>query len=320
MTATIRDSTYKDQRAITVESTLIRAQLLPNTGAKLCSLVYKPLDLELLLQRPGERYLLQPYGGSFVDGECAGLDDMFPTIDACCYEGYPWQGIQIPDHGEVWSLPWQCTRQDGALHLQTHGVRFPYRLEKSVRFSSEDTLRLDYRLANLSPFPFGFLWAAHSMFVLEEGCELALPPSVRSVVTVLNYAGDLGGYGDEHPWPVFTLPDGRRRDLRCLQPKSAGHMAKYYVKGALSEGWCALRYPRRGIVLALSFPADRVPYLGILPDEGGWQDLYAIFIEPATAPYDRPDVARLHGALSAVPGQGTYDWHLEISIREEQHG
>ncbi len=92
MIPTIRPTLYKDQLAITLESETIAAQFLPGVGAKLCSLIYKPANLELLLQRPAEKYLLAPYDGGYVtEGECSGFDEMFPSIDKSFYEGYPWQ-------------------------------------------------------------------------------------------------------------------------------------------------------------------------------------------------------------------------------------
>lgn len=68
------------------------------------------------------------------------------------------------------------------------------------------------------------------------------------------------------------------------------------------------------LTLRLEFPVEQVPYLGVLPNEGGWQDLYNIFLEPATGPLDRLDVARLHGQHSTVAGGGTYEWHLAIGL------
>lgn len=310
----VYESQYKDQPAVSIESELLLAQFLPSIGAKMCSLRYKPLGMELLVQRPGQQYLLQPYDGNYVAAECSGLDDMFPTIDACFYEEYPWQGTRLPDHGEVWSIPWDWLVEAEQLLFKVCGVRFPYRLEKRVSFSDETVLRLDYRLVNLSSFDFDFLWAAHPMFNLQEGAELVLPPEVSRVVTTLSFSGSLGRYGDEFPWPIFDLPDGRRRDLRQIRPPGARDAAKYFVKGKLPEGWCAVKYHQSDFSLALSFPVEKVPYLAILPNEGGWQELYNIFLEPCTAPFDRPDVARLHHQVSTLPAKSVYSWYLNISI------
>src|SRR5512133_2380160 len=142
MSAVCHVSRYKDQPAVTLESAMLAAQFLPGIGAKLCSLVYKPAGVELLLQRPAPEYRQAPYDGDYVaQGECSGFDEMFPSIDRGFYEAYPWRGTPLPDHGEVWSLPWEYSERDAELEFSVHGVRFPYRLEKWVRFTDEGTLR-----------------------------------------------------------------------------------------------------------------------------------------------------------------------------------
>ena len=82
----------------------------------------------------------------------------------------------------------------------------------------------------------------------------------------------------------------------------------------MPEGWCALTYPVSGFMLRLAWPAEQVPYLAILPDEGGWQDLYSIFLEPATASFDRLDVARVRGMCSRVQAGTSYAWYLSIHL------
>ncbi len=310
----IYSSLYKDQTAVTIESESIRAQFLPGIGAKMASLVYKPLQCELLVQRPAEKYLLQPFDGDYVAGECSGFDDMFPTIDKCFYESYPWQGTPLADHGEVWSLPWEHSSLNDRLHMKVHGVRFPYLLEKWISFTSDDILRLDYRVTNLSNFDFDFMWAAHTMFYLEEGARLVLPDGIQNIISTLSFSGQLGNYGDEFPWPCFTAANGAERDLRQIQPKTVKNAEKYFIKGKMPQGYCGLTFPKSNFSLFLSFPVEKVPYFGILPNEGGWQDLYNIFLEPGTASLDRLDVARLHKEYSTVKANSTYDWHLNFSF------
>lgn len=316
MKTSISSSMYKDQRAVTIETDRLRAQFLPERGAKLASLVYKPINYELLVQRPAPQYSIQPFDGDYVAAECSGLDDMFPTIDACYYDRYPWAGIKMADHGEVWNLPWEETRERESLHFSVNGVRFPYRLEKQVHFTGESILRFDYRLTNLSVFDFDFLWAAHPMFNLEEGAELVLPEGVQHIVCTLDVPGKLGRYGDEFPWPICTLPDGSQRDFRKMRPKTARDAYKYFIKEEMPEGWCGVKYHQSNFSLVLSFPVAQVPYLGILPNEGGWQDLYNIFLEPCTAPFDHPDAARYRGQGSTIKGRAIYEWHLNLTLAE----
>ncbi len=312
---TIYNAHYKDQPAVTLESDVLRVQFLPTIGAKLCSLVYKPLNRELMVQNPSANYLLQPYDGHYESAECSGFDDMFPTIDTCYYEAYPWQGTKMADHGEVWSLAWGSKIENDQLALSTYGVRFPYKLDKQVFFAAPHILRMEYTLTNLSDFDFQFLWAAHTMINLEDKVELVLPTGVERVVSC-SHSGSMGGYGLEAAWPQFTQADGSARDLSRLRPISTGKSEKYYVKGALPEGWCGLKYHASDFALALSFPVKTVPYLGVLPNEGGWRGIHNIFLEPATASFDRPDVARLRGEGSVVRARSTYAWYLNISLAE----
>ncbi|MCX6019964.1 MAG: hypothetical protein NTZ50_15945 [Chloroflexi bacterium] len=307
-------SRYKDQPAVTLESGALRAQFLPSIGGKLCSLVYMPQQFDVLIHKPGDHYRLQPYDGVYVDGECSGLDDMFPTIDACHCEQFPWQGTRLPDHGEVWSLPWETTIDGERLHMSVHGVRLPYRLEKTISFTDAHTLHIEYALENFSQFGFDCLWAAHPMFVLDEDCEIDLPQSVQKIVNVFSSDGSLGKYGDEFDWPLATQPNGELRDLHRVAPPSAARTAKFYVKGRMPEGWCALTYPSRKLRLRMNFNADVVPYLGILPNENGFQNLYNMFLEPATSSFDRPDVARLRGEGTHLSGGETRTWHLDITL------
>lgn len=312
----IYPTVYKDQPAITIESETICAQFLPSTGAKMASLIYKPKQYELLVQRPGEKYLLQPFDGDYVAGECSGFDDMFPTIDTFFYDRFPWQGTKMADHGEVWSLPYALELEDKRLHFTVHGVRFPYRLEKRVSFTGTGILHLDYQLTNLSPFDFDFVWAGHNMINLEEGVELFLPPGVQKITRTFAMGAETAQYGDVMDWPVGKLADGSLRDFRRIRPKSARSADKYYINGRMPEGWCGLKYPDSNFSMALSFPIETVPYLGVLPNEGGWQDIYNIFLEPCTGTFDRPDIARYRGEGSTVKGNSIYTWHLNFSMAE----
>ena len=315
MIASIRASTFKDIPALTIESTELTAQFLPGIGSNLCSLRARRTGKELMIQRPGAIYKQGRYDSDYVaDGECAGMDDMLPSIDRCFYESPPWRGTAIPDHGELWSLPWTAGIEGESIHFSVDGIRFPYRLHKRVSFSEPGTLRIEYTLNNRAPFAFDFLWAAHPMFALEEGARLALPDGIGEVVTALRFNGTLGNYGTISSWPIATDASGNPIDLRRPRTRAAGDAVKYFVRGRMPEGWCSLTYPESHLRLILRFPADRVPYLGILVNEGGWQGLYNIFLEPSTAALDRLDVARLRGEFSTIEPNGEYRWYMEIAI------
>jgi hypothetical protein len=312
----IYKSAYKDQEALTLESDVLKAQFLPHIGSRMCSLIYKPLDLELLTQRDNKEYRMQSYDKDYLKGECSGFDEMFPTINEDYYQEYPWKGIKIPDHGEVWALPWDLSMEEDKIVMQVNGIRFPYKLKKVVSFLDESILRIGYELINPSPFDLDYLWAAHAMFILEEEAEIILPPGVDKIISTMSYSDRLGSYGDEFSWPAFMGKDGKVEKLNIIRPRSFKDSSKYYIRGKMPQGWCALRYPYSSIILALSFPKDTVPYLGILPNEGGWQDLYNIFLEPCTSSFDSINAAKLRGQCSSIPAGSNISWYLNITVSD----
>ncbi len=115
-------------------------------------------------------------------------------------------------------------------------------------------------------------------------------------------------------WPVFKDKAGRSYLADISRPKSVKGFEKYYFDNKLRDGWALLKYPEGGKTLKVAFSADTVPYLGILMNENGWDDLYQIIIEPCTVCYDRPDLAGRRGQVSRVAGNGAYEWFVEITL------
>ena len=57
----IYTSHYKDQPAITLETSHVRAQVLPSLGGKVSALVSLDHNFDVLVHRPGSTYGIQPY-------------------------------------------------------------------------------------------------------------------------------------------------------------------------------------------------------------------------------------------------------------------
>lgn len=309
---TIRTSNYKNKKSVVLENDHMLASFIPEPGGKMVSLISKETGYEFLVQRHGDVYRDQPYNGIYIEGECSGYDDMFPTIDNCIYQNDPWKGVEMGDHGEVWCMPWDCTITENRLELSVTGKRFPYTLYKTVFFTSNDTLRIAYRLENKSGFDFEFLWAGHFMFNMEEGTQVIVPWDCKRAISILTNTGK--SYGEEMDWPDFKDGKGNlyRADI-ARHPSNKG-FEKYYFRDALKEGRCELKYPDRKKKITISFPVHSVPYLGILMNEKGWDDLYNIFIEPCTVCYDRPDLAKQHGQVSKVNGNSSYEWYIDLTL------
>lgn len=310
----ISEGRYKNQKAIIVENENLSMSFLPDTGANLASVVLKEENFEFMVQRPEREYRRVEFGGDYVEAECSGMDDMFPTIDRCYYERFPWSGTELADHGEVWNLAADVNvKGDDRVDFTFHGVRLPYVFHKNVSIIEKNTVRIDYSAENNTDFEMDFLWAGHTMLQAEPGTRVIVPEDCICAQAVFTDSGRIGAYGEEFDYPVYREKDGSLRDMSVMGERQKDS-EKYYLKYPLTEGMCGIERTN-GRSFTYRFPADRVPYLGLLQNFGGFREMYNMFLEPCTSPFDRPDVARLMKKNCVIPPRSAYDWYLEITVR-----
>ena len=113
MGTNIYESFYKDVESVVVENDKLKAHFCPNWEEKMASLVWKETGREFLSQAHNPKYKIPRYDGIYVDAECSGFDDMFPTIDVCYYETYPWNGENFRSRGGI-------QLSAGVIKLRTH--------------------------------------------------------------------------------------------------------------------------------------------------------------------------------------------------------
>ena len=307
-------SHYKDQPSYILETELLRAEFVER-GARMVSLRHKTCGFEFLYQQPGETYVKPEYGKRLVPTQSAGFDDMFPNIDECFSDEDPWKGTTFPDHGEAWSLDWGVTASADVLCASYHGVRLPYRLSRRVAFESSAALRLDYRLENLSPFPFSYIWSAHPMLVAPAGARIGFPADCRRALAVASESGRLGSYGNEIAWPIHTDTEGIEHDLSIVREPAIHDHEKYFFKNRLTGGWCSISYPAPQLRLTLEFPVDLLPYAAVVLGEGWMQGRDSfLLLEPCTAPFDRIDLSKRFTSGSNIGCRETIEWFLRFAV------
>jgi hypothetical protein len=313
MKISISQVKHKNLDALLMESDLLALTIIPESGAKIQSVYHKSAQKELLYQSGREEFRKAVYGARFDSGDFSGFDEVFPSIDECFYPSGPWAGTPIPDHGEVWALPWDYKIDENSVTLSVHGVRFPYRIEKKVEFLRENSFRLSYQALNLSDFDFDFIWCPHPFFVCDENTRVVLPPSVKKVISTCSLENKLGDYGSIHSWPVTETSTGEKYDITdVMHPQYAGKCEKFYALNQPPEGWCALRNTSSGETIGLSYPADKLPYLGVW--EGIINDQYISALEPVTGSLDRLDVSRLVGKAGLIKAKSNYERFLNLTI------
>lgn len=315
----IYDTDYKGISAICLETANIRAIFLPNQGAKLCSLIWKRTGREYIYQGKTTRYQIAQYGQNYLLGECAGMDEMFPTIDACYYDHAPWEGIFLPDHGEVWALPWNYEVQEEKLIMMVKGVKLPYELWMSVAVQNDDTLHMEYEARNLSTSPMEYIWAAHMMLAAEEGCRFEFAADLKKAYAVMSDSGTIGRPGDVFEYPYVKQENGAMYDASRYRGNQADDYQKFYFADKLKahQGWGRICYPDES-KLTIAFPPKEVPYLGAIQAEGGSLNLRCMFLEPCTGAFDSLQKAREYGMNSVLGAEEKKRWSLDIKINQEE--
>jgi hypothetical protein len=303
----IKESKYKDLHALEVDTGSLTGLFLPQYGAKLASLRDNKTGREFLEQAAGTNYKKLAYAGDYVAAECSGFDDMFPTCDKYRCGRFPWEGAELPDHGEVCGLAWDYETGEESVHLWVYSPRFGYKLEKRVS-AKDGKLIINYRAENNTPFEFDFLYGAHCMIAAEEGAriETEFAPGRRATL-IFDKSGKRGGYGSPFVWQAGSgLTPGR------------GDKSNYkiFFDDPAKEGWCTYTY-KDGVSLRFCYSAGKLPYLGIWFNWGDLNGMYNFAFEPCSGSYDRPDLARMHNQYSVLEPRGSYEWSLSFTAERE---
>jgi galactose mutarotase-like enzyme len=313
----IVDTIWHGMDAVTIEGDLLRATIIPGLGAKIASLVDKRINHEWLVG-PGSRPVRPvPYGATWPEHDMSGWDEMFPTINACPYPGPTAPGTPLPDHGEVWSMPWNGEpANEGELTLAVTGRALPYRLTRTASVEGP-SLRLRYRVVNQGPDQLSMLWAAHPQFTCTAETRILLPPEVDQVLRVYDPRMGWQPNGVVQKWPDALDPDGHPVRLDRVGAVSRKDCRKLYLTPEQRANWAGLVDATSGNWLRLTWDAIVVPYLGVWVDEGCFNTVSTVALEPTTGFYDSLATASEAGRVMNIPAQTSQEWEVVVEVGTE---
>jgi galactose mutarotase-like enzyme len=310
------DSSNRFQR-VTLTNGLIELAVLPQIGGKMTSLRRTDGEREFLLQPPERPYGQPEYGACFRDYDTGGFDECLPTVAECEYPEGRFAGTLLPDHGELWSIPWQYELHENELWLAAAGRRLPYIFRKRIRLENE-TVVIAYELVSVSDEPFRYLWSAHPLLNVESGCRIVLPSDVSCLMIHSSHRNRLGAAGSECNWPSHEI-GGREFDLSVMGSRLDRAVDKLFTN-RLARGWCALHYPASDESIVYQFNAGVVPYLGMWLCQGGWPNEpaghFTVALEPCTSRFDSvAEAIRKRECELLAPREKKY-WELRMEVKQ----
>jgi galactose mutarotase-like enzyme len=331
--------------AVGKENVLIQAgtcavTILPHLGGKIASI---QIDEKELLQNPLTTYAARSRTMSFDMSDASGWDECLPSVAACTVET-PGGARSIPDHGDLWRVDWESRHQglgtsdrglgdvrfsdqleaeadEGPVTLRGECFSLPLSLDRKVALTEAANgwrLSLDYSVTNLAAEPTPWSWAAHPLFVVEEGDRIVLPDSIKTLRLEGSRGDRLGKNGDQVSWPVAALADGSQWDLSQARPAESEIGDKLFA-GPLNEAenWCVLERPRAGVQIKVGLDVEATPYLGLWICYGGWPERpgakqMCVAMEPATAPVD--SLAETGPWSRVLPPGDCFSWFMDVEI------
>lgn len=309
-------------RKTTLENEEVKVVILPEVGGKIIEIYNKRTDTQFLLgpQNSEKTYVKPHYGARYQNYDVSGFDECFPTIAESEYSPLLNPHIKsemiFPDHGELWSKPWNSLADTKTVLLNVRGEQFDYEFTKHITLA-DNTVRINYKLENFSDIPFLYLWSAHPLLTVYPNSQIILPGDVEEVSLYYSSDAALGSYGDKLNWP--SLNGSKGVDNYSIVPDKKRDLAIKLFTDKLASSYGGIYHPDKDESILFTSNAESTPYIGLWLCYGGWPEEseekhYTVAIEPTTSPTDSLKDALINENYSEVPPKSVKEWTMEVSV------
>ena len=287
---------------VTLENQDLHLAVMAARGGRIVSLRGRRDDREWLSGPRSDNASLGALGDVFTETDHFGWDEMLPTVDPCRYGREPYVDVEMADHGELWTAPWEVLSQSAtSLHQRVKGRRLAYTFERRVELRGT-VVRCEYRCE--TPVDTAMLWALHPQFALRESTRLHLhPPPAKLLDTSEGVGRDVAWEGDVSL--ERDVPLGEDRML-------------YVEPGTRVDAVSLIDGDGAGVTM--TWDNSFAPYLGIWADRGRYSAGQVIAIEPTNGFFDELARALKNDRVTIFQAHRPQTWWVEIAVhqREEQ--
>jgi hypothetical protein len=293
-------------RAVTLENGSVAATLLPEKGAEIYSLVYKPRAMDVLWKSPWgltQRVSGLAFAGgnteaAWMDQYGGGWQEIFPNGgDECVYKNAP-----LNFHGEASIQSWDYKVQSRdsscvAVEFTVALRRSPFRIRRTVIVERNLAgIQIQESIANHSEEDLHYMWGHHPALgdpFLSGDCVLRVPAR-----TFLNHSVEISPHTRLHAGARAVAGGGRKgrpagRPLEGFR-KFTRSCNGIWVHLRSGRGWYGMASRQHGFGFGLAWPRDVFPYLWF------WQELRGSLGYPW---YGRCRVMAVE-PFSSIPGSG----------------
>ncbi len=306
------DRNYQGLSAIILENSYLRLVVLPEAGAKIWQVTYKPHHADLLWNNPCISPARWPLNSPYDDVWSGGWDELFPNDEIATIEGKVY-----PDHGELWTGAWDAEPFQSDSHI---GVTLRFqtpisaiRIEKTIQLRrGESRVHFAHVFTNTAKCSFPFLWKLHPAMAVTPQHRIDFP--AMQVVLEPAFPGTLEGAPEHNTWPWVRV-GMREVDLRKITPAEERQLYFFYGMD-MKAGWCALTNTQTGLSCGLRFDQTIFPCAWLFATYGGWQNYNVAVLEPCTGyPLNFEAMQKAGRHKELAPG-GSFSTQVLFTVQE----
>jgi len=270
-----KESNLAGTRSLVLDNGVISLSILPEYGGRLCSLFYRPLNMELLAVEfiSSHRSTLTVHGGW-----CAAFPSLLADGELLSHQAWEGEIVEVDaDHvtARLWCMVERVSHTiDGRVRV-TPGTII---VERFVRLNAgEAAVTVEEVFTNRNVWPMQTTWAAVISLRAQPGDMVIVP------VNAVEVQQGVGPFGNELDFGllVSTPYQALARDLR--------------------EGWIGFRPASAPVDIRLTFPVSLLPHAVIVGQRDEANPAANLFrVQPLATAKPIADDSR-HGALVLPP-------------------
>ncbi|NHN29841.1 DUF4432 family protein [Paenibacillus agricola] len=318
---TIKETMVSSIKVVYLENELLRASILVGKGADVFELIYKPLQIDVLLKtnkglavfdnRNLSEQRLKMYSELYAGGwqDCLPHRARYEHIDITQETG-----------GIAATLPWeyeitQNNAEAASILCFVQLPDIPLYIEKSFTLKRGDShLYIGIRIRNQGSSAVKFTWTQHPAFggqFLDENVTIEVPDCVAFHPRSYDRAfkDDLARF--EEPIDRITLPSGNTRNIQEVMPKNSNEQFFIVLKN-IREPWAKLINHKKGVGVLLKWQLDAFPYIRYWSNNVS--TMYTIGIEPSNDAFSSFDDSLEHGTFRELQPNEEYATMLQCEI------
>ncbi len=253
---------------VRLRSPQLEVDVAPRIGGRIIRIRNLDSDQEFLWNNPNMPLALQSAGSPYDPNFYGGIDELLPndipeTID----------GVECPDHGELWTTPLEWHMEDDALIVMGRLPRCGLSYYRRITLRHDAPLvDLHYRIVNESEAARHFLWKLHAAMPVSPGDIIDCPARKAQVVDLAYSRFDrLCPFS----WPEI---DGQRVDI----VPAKNNTVDFFFLYKLTEGRVAWTRPPQHSKFEYRFDMSVFPFVWLFASYGGFEGHYTVILEPCT--------------------------------------